>query len=155
MSDALFSFYSHNKKLSHSEIHTLRILSRVVWGGLLIIVLSGAGLFLSDVPRYIVSVKFLVKMTVMVVLLVNGWILHKYISALMIKRGFLSDHKYTGARKLAFICGAISVVSWLSLCVLGVIDSLPFTYLTLMSAYLVIVGGAIIAALAIERKKFE
>lgn len=155
MSDMLFSFFGHNKKLSHTETRTLTLLSRVVLVGLVIIILSGIGLFLSDVSKYLVSVKFLVKMTIMLVLLANGFILHVYISKLMIKRGFLSDHKYTGARKLAFSCGAISVVSWFSLCILGVLKSVPVSYPTLMSMYAFVIVGAIIVALIVEKKTFE
>jgi hypothetical protein len=155
MSDMLFSFYGHNKKLSHSETYTLTLLSRVVLGGLVIIFFSGIGLFLSDVSYYLVSVKFLAKMTIMIVLLINGFILHKYISGLMTRRGFLSNHRYTGSRKLAFACGAVSVVSWFSLCALGILESVPTTYTLLMSLYTSVTLGAIIVALIVEQKKFE
>ncbi len=152
MSDMLFSFYAHNKKLSHTETRTLTLLSRVVWLGLIGVVLSGVALFLSDVAKYMISVKFLVKMSIMIVLLLNGYVLHKYISKFMVKQGFLSAHGYQGKRRLAFVCGAISVTSWFSVLTLGVIESVPITYNLLMLLYVLVVLIAISVALIVERK---
>lgn len=155
VSDFLFSFYSHNKKLSHSETYTLRVLSNIVWFGLIIITLSGIGLFLSDIEKYMASTKFLAKMSILVILVLNGYVLNRYISKSMIKRGFLSYHKYTGLRKLAFACGAISVISWLSILSLGVTSQIHLPYLVLIELYGTIVVGGIIIALIVERNTFE
>lgn len=155
VSDFLFSFYSHDKRLSQSEKNTLNLLSNIVWTGLMIITLSGIGLFLSDIEKYLTSTKFLVKMSILVVLVLNGYVLHRYISKSMIKRGFLSFHKYTGLRKLAFACGAISVISWLSVLSLGVISKVHLSYSSLMTLYTAIITGSIIIALIVEKNTFE
>ncbi|MCF7865403.1 MAG: hypothetical protein K9M11_02770 [Candidatus Pacebacteria bacterium] len=155
VSDFLFSFYSHDKRLSQTEKYTLNLLSNIVWTGLIIITLSGIGLFLSDIEKYLVSTKFLVKMSILAVLVLNGYVLHRYISKSMIKRGFLSFHKYTGLRKLAFACGAISVISWLSVLALGIIDKVHLSYSALMNLYTAIIAGSIVIALIVERNTFE
>lgn len=155
VSDFLFSFYSHDKRLSPFEKNTLNLLSNIVWTGLMIITVSGIALFISDIEKYLVSTKFLVKMSILAVLVLNGYVLHRYISQSMIKRGFLSYHKYTGLRKLAFACGAISVISWLSVLSLGVLHRVHLSYSALMSVYGVIVAGSIIIALIVERNTFE
>lgn len=155
VSDFLFSFYSHNKKLSHSETYTLKILSTIVWFGLIIITVSGVGLFLSDIETYIVSTKFLAKMSILAILVLNGFILNRYISKVMMKRGFLSYHKYTGLRKLAFACGSISIISWLSVLSLGVTSKIHLSYPALIELYGVVVVGGIIIALIVEKNTFE
>ena len=135
LSDVLFTFYSRDKKLSHHEIHTLGILSRIVWFSLVFIILSGIGLFLSDMAKYSSSVKFLGKMSIMAVLLVNGFVLDRFIWPHLGARSFLTTQKNASLRKIAFICGAISVLSWISVCVLGVLSSVSVTYHQLMALY--------------------
>lgn len=155
MSDILFSFYSHDKKLSRTEAATLQILSTVVWTSLIAIIVSGVGLFFSDMARYMVSTKFLAKMTIMGVLITNGFILHRYISRVMTARGFLSSAMYTHERKVAFACGAISVTSWVTLCTLGVLNSVSWSYQHVLALYGVVVLVAITVALFVERATFE
>lgn len=155
MSDMLFNFYSKDKKLSFGEVKTLSLISNAVWFALIIIILSGGGLFLSNIPKYIVSVKFLAKMSIMLVLLINGFILHKYIWKQVIKEHFLTDPTKTRARQKAFMGGAISVISWISVCSLGVIDSIPYTYWQVMLAYFGIIIFGIITAITIEKATFE
>ncbi len=155
ISDFLFSFYAHNKKLSHFETRTLRVLSNTVIFGLCIIIVSGVGIFLLDIDKYMNSTKFLAKMTILLVLIINGFILHSYISKSMIKKGFLSLHKYTNIRKLAFACGATSIVSWCSLMSLGVIDSITFSYTTLITIYISILVFSILISLIVESITFE
>ena len=74
ISDILFSFFSRNKKLNPSEIVTLTILRKIILYGLWVIILSGIALFLSDPEKYLSSVKFLAKMSIVLVLVVNGWV---------------------------------------------------------------------------------
>lgn len=155
LSDFLFSFYSHDKKLSRSETSTLKILSNIVWFGLIIITLSGIGLFLSDIEKYLESTKFLAKMSILTVLVLNGYILNRYISKAMTRRGFLSYHKYTGLRKLAFACGSISIISWLSVLSLGVTSKIHLPYSALIELYGVVIIGGIIIALIVEKNTFE
>jgi hypothetical protein len=155
LSDVLFTFYSRDKKLSQHEIHTLGILSRIVWFSLIFIFLSGIALFLSDVPKYTQSVKFLGKMSIMAVLLVNGFILDRFIWPHLGARSFLTAKKNMSLRKTAFICGAISVFSWISVCILGVLSSVPITYHQLMAIYAGVLLVAIPGAILVEYFEFE
>ena len=155
ISDILFTFYSEDKKLSSTEIKTLRLLSNIVWIGLVVIAMSGVGLFLSDIPKYIQSVKFLAKMSILVVLLVNGYVLHKYIWKHVIARNFLVSKEKSHMRKLAFACGAISMLSWITVCCLGVLDKVSISYGVLMGGYAVLIIGGVMTALLVEHREFE
>lgn len=155
MSDILFTFYGKDKKLTVTEVRTLGILSNTVWISLVFIILSGAGLFFSDVPRYLASTKFLSKMSIVIILLVNGTVLHRYVSKAMVQPHFLSDKRFGGTRRLAFACGAISVISWLVICTLGVLDSVPYAYGMIMAAYAAVIAVGITVALAVEQVTFR
>ncbi len=154
MSDILFTFYGKDRKLSVTEVSTLRILSNVVWISLVVITLSGAGLFFSNVPKYLASVKFLVKMSIMIVLLLNGFVLHRHVSEQMALPHFLTSPHFAATRRLAFACGAISVISWIALCTLGVLDSVSVSYGVLMASYGAVILCGISVALLVERKTF-
>ena len=153
--DALFSFFSKDKKLNATEIKTLSILAKIVFYSLWIIVLSGIALFLSDVPRYSHSVKFLGKMSILLILVINGYALNKYVWPHLLNKKFFIETKERAVRKLAFVSGAVSVVSWLSVCILGVLDSVSISYEVLMGTYGIVIGSSIFVALAIEKKEFN
>lgn len=155
MSDILFSFFSKDKKLNSTEISTLSILRNIVFYGLIIICISGACLFFSDITKYSHSVKFLCKMSIMAVLLVNGYVLNKYIWPHLLNKNFLTLKRERDVRKLAFLCGAVSVISWLSVCGLGVLHKVSVSYTFLMSAYFIVIFFGVITSLLLEKKEFD
>ncbi len=155
VSDFLFNFYTKDKELSKTEISTLSTLSKVVLFTLPLIILTGAGIFLSNIDKYINSIKFLVKMTLMIILLINGLILDRYIWSHLIGKKFFTSPKEKKFRMLSFICGATSVITWLFICTLGVLDSVPLSYWQLLGIYSVLLFGSLPIALVIEFKEFE
>jgi hypothetical protein len=154
ISDILFTFYSKDKKLNETEINTLSILSKVVQFSLIFIFLSGAILFLSDINKYLESSKFLSKMTILAVLLINGYFLNNYIWRNLLKKDFFISNKNRTVRRFAFVAGAISVVSWLSVCVLGILNSIELKYIEIMIVYIIIVAIGSIVSIIVENKKY-
>ena len=154
-SDTLFSFFAKDKKLNKTEISTLSILAKIVSYSLVIIVISGIFIFLSDVEKYMSSIKFMAKMSVLAVLLINGYILNKYIWPHLITINFFTARNERGMRKLAFACGAISVVSWMSVFVLGMLDSISLGYGMIMSIYFLIILFGISVALEVEKRELN
>lgn len=155
VSDILFSFFSKDKKLNATEITTLIILRNIVFYSLIVVVLSGITLFLSSVEEYLNSTKFLSKMSILCILILNGYILNKYIWPHVLNKNFFTLKKERNIRRLAFVCGAISVISWLSVCALGVLDSLNMSYGLIMSTYLFIIFFGSIVALVIEKRELN
>lgn len=155
VSDMLFSFFSKDKKLNKTELTTLTILRSVVLYSLVIISVSGLALFLSDIEKYTHSTKFLAKMSILAILLINGYALNKFIWPHLLNRNFFTLKKERNIRRVAFACGAVSVISWLVVCTLGVLGSIPVSYGVGMLIYLGILLSGIIIALAIERKEFN
>lgn len=155
VSDVLFSFFSKDKKLNSTEISTLEILASVVFYSLIFIVLSGLFIFLSDMEKYINSAKFLAKMSILLVLLINGYVLNKYIWPHLLNKKFFTFKKERNTRKLAFVCGTISIISWLAVCTLGVLDSIKMSYLAIIFTYLPIIFFGIIISLIVEKKELN
>ncbi len=155
ISDILFTFFSKDKKLNKTEISTLSILSKVVLISLFFIILSGIAIFLSDIDKYLSSAKFLAKMTIMAVLLVNGYILNNYIWDNLLKKDFFISNKRRNVRRLAFIAGAISVISWIVVCILGIINNLNLDYYSIISLYLLIIFIGSFVSVYIEKMQFK
>ncbi len=155
VSDILFNFFSKDKKLNETEISTLSILKNIVFYGLILIVLSGGVIFLSDVEKYASSEKFLAKMSILLVLLVNGYILNKYVWPRMLREEFFTSVAERNTRRVAFACGAVSVISWVAVCTLGVLNRLAMSYQFIIASYLAIIAFGVFVALIIERKELN
>ena len=155
MCDLLFTFFSRDKKLDKTEINTLTILRSVVAYGLLTIIISGAFVFLSDTEKYMASAKFLAKMSILAVLILNGYLLNKYIWPHILDRAFFTLKKERNIRRLAFASGAVSVTSWLAVCALGTLKKVTMPYSEIMLIYLGVVTIALLCALYLERRELE
>ena len=153
ISDIFFNIYIKDKKIQPNENKTLGILSTIVWTGLFFIVLSGLAIFLSDPIKYSQSVKFLVKMTIVGIIIINGYAFFRIIHPALRKIDFTDSnihHKYVKLRKIAFAMGAISLTSWLVAFVLGMIKTIPISYEMAMLTYLIIGLFGIFFSQAIE-----
>jgi hypothetical protein len=124
LADILFAFFAHNKKLASSDAFVLRRISRVVTFALVGVLLTGACLFLSDPEKYLHSAKFLTKMTVVSVLCVNGYLLHRYVFSHLGDARILIAKNTHPWRTAASLMGAVSFVSWVTALSLGVMDAL-------------------------------
>ncbi len=155
VSDVLFSFFGKDKKLNKTEINTLDVLSKLVFYSLFVIIFSGLFIFLGNIDKYINSAKFLSKMSILAVLLINGYFLNKYVWPHLLQKNFFTLKRERNVRRLAFACGAISVVSWLSVCLLGVLDNLDINYGLIMSLYAGVIFVSILVALTVEKREFN
>lgn len=153
ISDYLFSAFASDFRINKFEHSTFRKMSKLVWVSLYAIVFSGIGVFLSDITKYSHSDKFLTKMTVVFVIIINGYLMKRLLEPVLHKLKLDAEftfHKIT-LRKKAFILGAISGASWLSAFVLAMLKNLPYTYFQMICVYGLVVLGAIIMAQIVEK----
>jgi hypothetical protein len=158
MSDIIFLSSIKDRALSSAEIRILSILSKIVWLGLGILVLSGILLFSLDPVMYAASTKFLAKMTIVGALILNGVIFHRIHLPLIkgTENKVLTGHdQFLKGSSLLVISGAISVVSWSFAIFFGILRSIPYSYITIMLVYLGVVLCAIGAALIMKKKFFD
>ena len=154
-SDLLFLKSTQDTVLSKREIRFLKLGGTVVWVGLCILALSGAGLFFLDMERYLVSSKFLAKMTIVAILIINGIIVHSSHIPRMARHAnehFPSSDEFMRKRPLLLLSGAVSFVSWTSALILGTLKSVPYTYETVMLLYAALVCLAFLLALSLKNK---
>ena len=100
-SDGVFFTSIKDRKISKDEFGIIKYSSQMTWVGLILLLVSGAGLFGMNAESLSNSVKFLVKMSIVGVLLLNGVIFHivhlpfigKHIGEFLVKKNKPSSFK--------------------------------------------------------------
>lgn len=154
-SDFMFFHSVKDKKIDDREIEFLKLGSRVVWLGIVILIVSGILLFSLDPVKYLNSAKFLAKMTIALVIIINGIIFHFVHMKNMIRfknKDFSELSNYGNISKALLASGAVSSVSWISAIILGTLRFVPYSYMTIMSVYVGVLLVAIAIALLMRKK---
>lgn len=158
ITDFLFVYFALNKKLSFLEMKIIKILSKVVLYSLILIIITGVFIFISNPEKYLASAKFLTKMTIVSVLASNGVLLHALVFKHLKDEGYLTKLKSRNLRRFAFAFGSISIVSWLCAMSLGVLDRISITYMVAVCIYFVIISFSIVISQLVfriyENRKF-
>lgn len=145
--DLFFFRFLKDLRISHREADTLRFMSQVIWVGLAILIISGIGLYLPNMEALNESSKFLVKMTVVGVVTINGAFLNLLVAPTLVHIAFGKHTHQPGElrhrRRIAFALGAVSFTSWYTALILGAFRSVPLSYLQLLGIYLVVMLGAV------------
>lgn len=146
MSDFFFFKFLKDRRISEKEEKVLKTFSKIIWAGLTVLILSGVGLYLPHGNDLLKSPKFLAKMVVVGVIIVNGILLNTLISPKLTKIMFLPRW-----RRLAFALGAISIVSWYAAFILGMWRNLPFGFAYIFGTYLIFLAMAVTISQILER----
>lgn len=157
VSDSMFFLSVRDSKFILTELKFLKLGSRMVWVGTGLLLLSGLALFFLDPEGYLQSSKFLAKMTIVVVIVANGLVFQLIHMPLMEKHKSEKLGRSKEFRERAhwiIVSGAISMVSWTTAVVLGVLRDVPFDYWTIMGLYGAIVLGAIGVGLLLKDRIF-
>ncbi len=148
VTDTLFFQFLKDFKISAKEDETMRTISRVVWIIIFLLIVTGLALFLSEPMGYLAKSKFIVKLVIFSIIVLNGLLLNSVITPVLRKIPFgprISPIKprIRFLRSLAFASGGISIISWLSVFILGSVRSIPVGVWT----GLVIYGSLVILAI--------
>jgi len=157
-----FSFFRNLRmgdRISPETVNWMRSFSTVVWLGIGLLTLSGAGLFLLNPSKYIHSTGFIVKMIFVLILIINGLFLNFYTTARLTTFNFSTKYPRHDAawkaRKLSFIFGAVSATTWYATLFIAMFKSLiNLPFIAYIIGYVVILSGAIIGSLLLERFLF-
>lgn len=150
ITDVFFFKFLKDFRISEEEADILRTISSVIWVMLAFIILSGMGLYLPDAAAYNETPKFLVKMIIMAILILNGAFLNLIIAPRLVTISFGEPHEHKKGelhwlRKLAFALGAVSITSWYAAFILGAYRSWPYGFEVTLLIYLsaLVLGVAI------------
>ena len=153
VSDIMFFSSVRDRVISKAEMRFLKLTSKMVWTGLAILFFSGAGLFLLDMNRYLNSDKFLAKMSIVCIIVLNGAIFHaSHIPRLSRhqEQHYPSSDEFMRKRSFMLVSGAVSVCSWSSALILGALRGPPYSYAQIMSVYGLLLLGAAAGALLLR-----
>jgi len=149
MSGLMFMSTIKDNKISKREVEFLELGSKMVWGGVGVLLVSGALLVSLNPSAYMTSSKFILKMIIVAVVILNGLIFQKVHSPLLLKsvnKKISTSKTYKKGSRFMYISGAVSIASWTSALVLGALRSIPITVSRGLAIYLAILAvGAICA----------
>jgi ABC-type xylose transport system permease subunit len=157
MSDIMFMFSVKDNRINHTEFKFLQLGSTIVWIGIFILVISGGLLFSISPDFYLQSDKFLSKMSIVFILIINGIFFHKY------HMPVIRSHKDTEFNKVSHMrkarawlvySGVISMTSWTFALILGAWRGIPYPYLEIMLTYLIFIVAGLICGRIIFHKRF-
>lgn len=159
VSDVLFLKSLKDERITKKEKSFLEGASLVIWLGIVILLVSGSFMFWLNWDVLAHQSRMQAHVSIALIVILNGLLLNFYISP---KLSFWSEEKetkpeavgmYRRIRKLAFMSGAVSLTSWYSVFSLGIARRfvLPsVSYGTIMLAYFMILGIAIVGAILLE-----
>lgn len=162
--DIMFSHFMRRYKISARESVIMHLISQMIIFGLFLLILSGIALLLPDYNNFVENPRFIMKMIVVFIVIINGGVLNLYLTPKMKKISLKEKGEDKGRHerltKISFALGAVSIVSWLSAFLLAMLKELfdmPFQYL--LTGYLVLLilatGGSQMAKTYYEKKKEE
>lgn len=155
--DFLFFRFLKDKKISQGENDIMNSLSKVIWMALALMIITGIGIYLPQTEILNQTPKFLAKMTVLGVIIVNGFALNIVIAPRLTKINFdkdvaAKDDAGDFMRHLAFALGAVSITSWYFVFIMGSLRKVSLSYDVLVLIYLaVLVVGLLGSQLFAER----
>lgn len=147
--DIMFTHFMRKYTITARESVVMHLISQMIIFGLILLVLSGFALLLPYFSFFTENPRFVMKMIVVFVVIINGAALNLYLTPKMKNISLLDEGKkrYEKLTRISFALGAVSIVSWLSaffLALLKTVFDMPFSYL--LTGYLVLVVIAIIGS---------
>lgn len=151
VSDFTFVGALKDRTFTRHELNTLELLSKIVWLGLGVLILSGFFIFLGSTDALLDSSKFLAKMTVVAIIAING-LLFKFVHMPKLNRLVDQDvSKLDNPRlKGMFISGGLSGVSWATALILGVLRGVEYSYWQIIGVYGLVAVGAMCGGLMLN-----
>ena len=144
--DVMIFHFLNNFKISTREAVIMHLLSQMIVLGLILLVVSGIALMFTDLHTYLENPRFLMKLTAVGIVSLNGAVLNLYVAPKMELISLREEDRESNQAlvKASFIVGAVSAISWLTVFFLAMIEILEtFSYITLLVAYLILLAIAI------------
>ena len=152
ITDIFFFKFLKDNKISAEEKGTMDTLTNIIWVGLGILIVSGLALFIPNQAILSVSSKFLLKVVVVGVIIVNGIVLNMFIAPHIRRLSFEGNKPAKKFRRFAFALGGISIVSWYLAFFLGSFRSIPINFTIALYVYFAILVCVVIGSQIAEKK---
>lgn len=159
IADVLFFDFLRDFRISRKEADVLRVLSRVILASLVLLLLSGAALYVADPARLSRSPAFLAKAAILVLLTANGMVMHvrvlPHLVELSFRKRLLPHGSIARLHILAFALGAVSMTSWYAVFFLAMLKSYLPSWSTasqIIGIYLMVVAAALLCSQAVRTR---
>lgn len=143
MGDILFLASAKDRVFSKDETKLMHVAGTVTWLGIILLIISGIGLFSQNPATYLQSSKFITKMILVAIIAMNGIALHQAHMPNIKKVIGFRIHTHPHFKKSSHLMqfsGAVSVTAWTSVIILGALDSIPFTIIEALGIYIAILA---------------
>lgn len=160
ISDLLFFRATRDGRFEAKEWEIMKLLSRVIWAGITLAILSGIGFLFEyamtpEKVGLLENDKIWAKMTIVLVIALNGVFLHRKLFPIFesMVEGTRGASKFPKSMTMIFTSGAISITSWYAVFLMGTWRGLNFTltYGQFMIVYVAILAFAVASANVIGR----
>ncbi len=151
ITDIFFFRFLKDNRISEQEKGTMDTLSNVIWVGLAVLIMSGLMLYLPEQARLSVSSKFLLKVVVVGVIVVNGILLNLRVAPRMRQFSLANTVPAKSFRRLAFALGGISIVSWYTAFLLGSLRSINLVFREGVALYVSLLIAVVVGSQVYER----
>ena len=158
ISDAIFFKTIKDGVIENTELSFMKLVGKLVWLGVFILIVSGTLLFFTSPVDYLNSPKFLVKVTIVAIIILNGIIFHLiHLPNISRHLGLKINESQTFRKKSTFliVSGAVSMVSWISTVILGMLRQVPYSYLEILSLYFLLLIFAIVISILTKNRIFN
>lgn len=162
VSDTLFFGVIRDRNINTTELKLLSLVSSLVWIGVGILVISGFVMLVVGDFVFLGEPSFQMKMLLVTLVIINGILFHKHhipFLKKMVKVKNLEDDISDNVSdrhhfKYMFVSGAISMISWLAIIILGSMQSIDLSFFNLLLIYLGSLGVSILASQLILQHLF-
>lgn len=148
VADLFFFKFLKDFHISEMEASVLKTFSQLIWLALGLIVMTGLGLMIPFSDVLLTSDQFVMKMLVVTVLVLNSSFLNLFVAPRFLQIQFGEHNHVPGelirTRRLVFILGPISIVSWYVAFILIMLKDAPASFDVMWRVY---VGLLIVAVL--------
>ncbi len=144
LNDVLFFKFLKDLRISEQEAAVLKTVNEFIWFAIGFILLTGLALYLPELGPRIGSSQTLMKMLIFLVIIVNAAFLNLTIAPKLVRISFGQEHDHKAgelvrARRLAFLLGPVSLVSWYSAFVVGVMPTnAGYAFREMLTVYVVL-----------------
>jgi uncharacterized membrane protein len=151
LTDVFFFRFLKDNSITSEEKEVMDTLTNVIWVGLLVLLISGIALYMPGREYLAVSSKFLLKLTVVGVIVTNGILLNMIVAPHMRRLSFEGNIPARRFRRVAFALGGVSFVSWYLAFLLGSLRKVDIDLHTALIGYGVLLVCVIIGSQIAER----
>lgn len=150
ITDLFFFRFLKDNNISQEEKETMDTLTNVIWVGLALLIISGLALYIPDHARLSMSAKFLIKVVVVSIIVVNGFLLNMFIAPYLRRLSFEGTAPARKFRQFAFALGGISITSWYLAFLLGSFREVSISFSQGVIGYIICLLAVVIGSRVVE-----